>query len=110
MDELTFSFAVSALVVAFIMFSGAAGGLPPLFAIALLALAMAGHFALAAFRKAGVAPPNSEYLFIGAAFGAYLVAAVSAGAFSAILPLAFIPLIFCAPAVGALVRGAISSG
>lgn len=110
MDDFQFSLAVSALVAAFIMLSGAGGGVSPLFAAALLALSMAGFFALAAFRKAGVAHPGAEYLFIGAVLACYAVAAMALGAFSSILPFAFVPLAFSAPAVGALVRGVLSSG
>ena len=108
MDDFTFSLAVSALVVAFTLLSGTGGGFSPLFAVALLALSQVGFFALSAFKKAGIAHPNAEYLFIGATLVCYIVAALSLGAFSAILPNAFIPLIFCAPAVAALVRGALS--
>jgi len=110
MDDFQFSLAVSALVIIFIMFTNAGTGVSLPFALALLALALAGFFALAAFKKAGVGAPNAEYLFIVTVFGCYFVAAIALSAFSAILPYAFIPLVFCAPAVGMLVRGAISSG
>ena len=73
MDDFIFSLAVSALLVAFILFSNTAGGISPLFALALLALAITGHFALAALRKAGLSASHSEYLFIVTVFGAYLV-------------------------------------
>lgn len=110
MDDFIFSLAVSALAVAFIMFSGTGGGISLQFAAALLALSQVGFFALGSFKKAGVAHPNAEYLFIGAAFGCYIIAALALGAFSALLPFAFVPLVFCAPALAMLVRGAISSG
>lgn len=110
MDDFTFSLAVSALVIIFIMFSGAGAGMPLLFAAALLALSQAGFFALASLKKAGVAHPKAEYLFIGAVLACYAAAAFALGTFSAVLPFAFVPLVFCAPAIGGLVKGALSSG
>ncbi|MCX6773204.1 MAG: hypothetical protein NTV88_05570 [Candidatus Micrarchaeota archaeon] len=110
MDDFQFSVVVSALVVVFIMFTNAGVGVSIPFALALLALSMVGFFALASFKKAGIGATNAEYLFMGTVFGCYIVAAIALSAFSAILPYAFIPLVFCAPAVGMLVRGAITSG
>jgi len=108
--DFQFSLAVSALVIIFIMFSGVGGGITMQFSLALLALSQVGFFALSAFKKAGVAHPNAEYLFIGTAAACYIVAAFALGTFSAVLPFAFVALVLCAPAIGGLVKGVISSG
>lgn len=110
MDDFIFSLAVSAVLIVVILFSGAGAAIEPLFAIALLALALAGHFAMMAFRKAGLSQSHSEYLFIGTVAGAYLASAIAAGAFQAIVPFAFVPLVFCAPAIGSALRSVIVSG
>ena len=110
MDDFQFSAVVSALVVLFILFANAGTGVTLPFAVALFALSLAGFFALAAFKKAGIAASNADYLFIGVVFGCYFIAAIALSAFSAVLAYAFIPIVFCAPAVGMIVRGAITSG
>lgn len=107
--DFEFSAVVSASVVALVLLSGlfSAG---PLFALSLLALSQAGFFALSAFKKSGFQAPSAEYLFIAAVVVCFLASAVALGAPSAALSLLFVPIVFCAPAVGGLVRGAFSAG
>ncbi len=103
MGEFGSSLAVSALVVAFVMLSSIGQGMPVLFALSLLAVSQIGFFALTSMQE-----QRREYVFIITVLACYAVAALSAGAFSAWLALAFVPLVFCAPAVTGIVKNAFS--
>ncbi|VVC00856.1 Uncharacterised protein [uncultured archaeon] len=105
MDDFLVSLAVSAVVIAVLMFSSVGGAITPLFALALLAVSQVGFFALKSFSKAGIKSPSSEYIYILMVFVCFFASALAFGALSALLPLMFVPIVFCAPAVAAMVHG-----
>ncbi len=104
------SAAVSAFVVLLLMLFDSPGAITPMFAIGLFALSQAGYFALQSARKAEQESPDTEYLFIIVIITSFLLAIVSFNAFSAALPLLFVPAALCAPAFAAIARSFFVSG
>jgi len=102
------SAAVSAAIVLLAMLLGS--GISPLAALALFALCLAGYFALEALKKSGQPSPGAELSFIIVAFGSFFLSIVSFNAFSAALPLLFVPSALCASAIASIGRGFFSSG
>ncbi|MCX8195017.1 MAG: hypothetical protein N3G22_02835 [Candidatus Micrarchaeota archaeon] len=100
------AFSAAAIAVFLISDQGAVLSLP--FALSLFALSQAAFFAIISLREAGTSPPYSEYLSISANFAGFLICALSFFAFSAILPLSFLPAILSAPAAAILARRYIS--
>jgi|GEM_PF-5614048 len=96
--------AVSALLSAYYLFQGAAS---VQFALFLLALPMAGFFALAELKKGGVPSPRAEVLYAAAVLAGYFVALVFA---SALFKPAFLPalLALCVPSATSAVSHYIS--
>lgn len=109
-EDFEWSLAFSAVAVALIVLLDSQGSITPLFALALFASSQAGFFALQALGKGGVSSPDTEYLFIVVVIGAFLASALSFLAFSAVLPLVFLPVALCAPAIGTLARGYLTAG
>ncbi len=104
MQDIHYSLLLSAIVVAFLSFSGAAGELHPFFLIALFALSQAGFFALVALEKAGAATPWREYVFIMMVFVCFAAVCLAYGSLRLFFPLFFMPVAFCTPAMGTLLR------
>jgi fatty acid desaturase len=108
MEDFEFSLIVCTILVLAVMVSDMGQSIGPLFSVALLALSQAGYFFVHQFRKAGLPVLKGEIAFIGAVFLCYFATLVAGGALSLIVPLAFVPVLFCTPAFALIVRHFIS--
>ena len=108
LEEFELSLAVSAVLIALLMLTGAGGGISPLFAVALFAGSQAGFFGLQALKKSGTKSPNAEFIYVAVIFACFFIAAFSLSAFSAVVPFLFAPLALASPAIGGIARGMIS--
>lgn len=105
MDEFGFSLAVSALAVVLVLLLLPGAGITAQSVIFLLAVSQAGFFAMQAVRKSGVPSPRSEHLFIAIVFVCFLASAFVIGAsVKTILSFASVPVVLCAPAIGATAK------
>ena len=90
------------------MLSDAGASIGPLFSVALLALSQAGYFFVHQFRKAGFPVLKGEIAFICTVFICYFAMLVAGGTLSLVVPLLFLPVLFCTPAFALIVRHFIS--
>jgi len=105
MDEFSFSLAVSALAVVLALLLLPGVGITMQSALFLLAVSQAGFFAMQAVRKSGVPSPRAEHLFIAVVFVCFLASAFVIGAsVKTMLSFASVPIVLCAPAIGATVK------
>ena len=108
MEDFEFSLVVCTVLVLALMVSSVGASISPLFSVALLALSQAGYFFVHQFRKAGLPVLKGEIAFIGAVFICYFATLVAGGAFQLVVPLVFVPVLFCTPAFALIVRHYIS--
>jgi hypothetical protein len=108
MDDFSLSAVVAASVAiaVYLSFSGTS----PLFALFLFALGMAGYFCLEQLHEAGLKWRDAFLVLLAACAFAYAASAVSFGAFSAMVSLAFVPFALAAPAIAKEARAALISG
>ena len=107
MDDFTLcAIACAAAALAFAL----SGTVPPAFALALFAVSQAGYFSLMQITKGGVKPPWPAALLVAAAFACFFIAGFFFGATNLLSSIAYLPAMFCLPAIVVAAREIFLSG
>ena len=107
MDDFTLCAITCAAAAAILALSGI---IPPAFALTLFAVSQAGYFSLLQITKGGIKQPWPAALLVAATFTCFIIAGFFFGATNLFSSIAYLPAMFCLPAIVVSAREIFLSG